>query len=539
MLLSISLVAIASFLFQGHIASGDIIDTGYAKYLGNRTLPNTVAYLGVPYAEPPLGERRFRAPLPLNTTRIAQTANGAAIDARSYPDFCIQGTIGLEGDAGGAGSENCLKVNIYTPVGARRGSNLPVLVYIHGGGYIFGNPRNWPFDHWVQQSPNVVIVSVYYRLSSFGFMSVPEFSDSTIGDFNAGFQDQIQALRWVKEHIASFGGNPNKVTINGESAGGSSVELHLVANTGEKLFTGAIAQSVFRTPLPTPEEQQPLFQFYAEQAGCGTGSTVTQLSCLRRASVSALARAQDGAMPPAFTGPYRTFHPVIDGKLFTNYPTQSVNAGKFAQVPLMVGATTNETLTGGADLPSAWRNYCPSITTADIDALLALYPSSAFSTAALQMETASGDLSVRCGRTILAAAFSKHTNAWTYRYNQRNPTGGGAGVGHAAENWMMFLGSNTGVNGSATFTPLKPVEASFASELIAYWLSFVRAGNPNTFKLPRSPIWPSYSVTNRNRIVLQQDLAGTTTHSGSILEREVDPETQRCTVIGSQPSQEN
>lgn len=87
-------------------------------------------------------------------------------------------------------------------------------------------------------------------------MSVPEFSDSAMGDFNAGFQDQLQALRWVKQHIASFGGNPNKVTINGESAGGSSVELHLVANTGEKLFSGAIAQSVYRTPLPTPEEQK-------------------------------------------------------------------------------------------------------------------------------------------------------------------------------------------------------------------------------------------------------------------------------------------
>jgi carboxylesterase type B len=99
-------------------------------------------------------------------------------------------------------------------------------------------------------------VSVYYRLSSFGFLSIPEFSDSALGDHNAGFQDQIQALKWVKQNIASFGGNPNKVTINGESAGGSSVELHLVANTGEKLFSGAIAQSVFRAPLPTPEEQK-------------------------------------------------------------------------------------------------------------------------------------------------------------------------------------------------------------------------------------------------------------------------------------------
>lgn len=154
----------------------------------------------------------------------------------------------------------------YTPL-------VPVLVYIHGGGtstqnlpclfltcfstgYIYGNPANWPFDHWINQSPNVVVVSVYYRLSSFGFLATPAFSSSANGDLNAGFLDQIQALKWVQANIASFGGDPKRVTINGESAGGSSVELHLVANEGEKLFSAAIAQSVYRTPLPTPAQQE-------------------------------------------------------------------------------------------------------------------------------------------------------------------------------------------------------------------------------------------------------------------------------------------
>ena len=93
---------------------------------------------------------------------------------------------------------------------------------------------------------NVVVVSIYYRLSSFSFLAIPAFGDATIGDLNAGFLDQIEALRWVKENIVSFGGDPNKVTINGESAGGSSVELHLVAKNVEGLFHRAIAQSVYR-----------------------------------------------------------------------------------------------------------------------------------------------------------------------------------------------------------------------------------------------------------------------------------------------------
>ena len=126
-----------------------------------------------------------------------------------------------------------------------------------GGGYVFGNPANWPFEHWIQQSPNVVIVSIYYRLDSFGFLSTPGLEDGKLGDLNVGFLDQIEALRWVQKYINRFGGDPSKVTINGQSAGGSSVELHLIASTGkENLFSGGIGQSVTRTPVPTAKQQQ-------------------------------------------------------------------------------------------------------------------------------------------------------------------------------------------------------------------------------------------------------------------------------------------
>jgi carboxylesterase type B len=122
---------------------------------------------------------------------------------------------------------------------------------------VFGNPVNWPFDHWVHQVPEVVVVSVYYRLDSLGFLTHPAFATNPeLGDLNAGFLDQIEALKWVQKHVSAFGGDPTQVTINGESAGGSSVELHLVAPQSGGLFSKAIAQSVFRTPLPTPEQQE-------------------------------------------------------------------------------------------------------------------------------------------------------------------------------------------------------------------------------------------------------------------------------------------
>ncbi|KDQ50936.1 hypothetical protein JAAARDRAFT_141079 [Jaapia argillacea MUCL 33604] len=518
-------------------SSGSIVNVGYASYQGNQSYANTVAYLGIPYAEPPLGDLRFRAPLPLNTSRIAQLANGQVVDATKYPNFCVQGTTG-GGDAGGAGSEDCLNINIYAPYGATNTSNLPVLVYIHGGGYVYGNPANWPFDAWINQSPNVVIVSVYYRLDSFGFLSTPEFvTDSTLGDLNVGFQDQVQSLKWIKQYISAFGGDPSQVTINGESAGGSSIELHLVANEGESLFSAAIAQSVYRAPVSLPEQSQPLFQYYAQQAGCGSASEPTiasQMTCLRNASISALARAQD-ASNYNFTGPYKNFIPVVDGKLITQYPTLSILQGKFAHVPLIVGAVSNETLAGGTNISAALQAFFPSLTSADLADFMAAYPSTEFSSTNEWQRVATGEPSVRCARTIMGLAFSSFAPTWTYRYNQRNPTQSPTdlAVEHASENWMMFRGTNTGYNGTTTFTPQTPVELAFASELIAYWLSFTRSHDPNTFKLAMSPNWTAYGVGERVRMVLQQDPQNSTDVSGSFVESEPDLETARCSLVAT------
>lgn len=167
--------------------------------------------------------------------------------------------------------------------------------------------------------PEVVVVSVYYRLASFGFLSHPAFTTNPeLGDLNAGFLDQTEALHWVQKYISAFGGDPDQVTINGGSAGGSSVELHLVAPQNEGLFTQAIAQSVYRAALQSPEQAQvcalvvllriifevtvltrlyqAVFDLYAMTAGCGSGSISEQMSCLRNASISALAAGQDAVM---------------------------------------------------------------------------------------------------------------------------------------------------------------------------------------------------------------------------------------------------
>ena len=121
--------------------------------------------------------------------------------------------------------------------------------------FILGSPVTTPFDHWIQQSPNIVAVAVYYRLDSFGFLPFPT-TNSSIADHNAGLLDQTEALRWVQRHIDSFGGDPGHVTLNGQSAGGASVEYHLIFPRNDELFPAAIPQSVYRVPFRTVDEQQ-------------------------------------------------------------------------------------------------------------------------------------------------------------------------------------------------------------------------------------------------------------------------------------------
>lgn len=170
-----------------------------------------------------------------------------------------------------------------------------MLFYIHGGAYLFGNPATLPYDPWVHQSQEVVIVSVYYRLAAFGFLSHPDFASEAIADNNVGFLDHVQALKWVKSYIYYFGGDPDRLTITGQSAGGASVLLHMVS-TGEKVFKQAISQSLYRTPMPTLNQQKGVFDDFAAKAGCATGTTATTVACLRQASVSTLAIAQDAAI---------------------------------------------------------------------------------------------------------------------------------------------------------------------------------------------------------------------------------------------------
>lgn len=526
-------------------AQPPVIETEGTIYKGTFLRNNTVAtFYGVPYAEPPVGDRRFRAPVPI---KRRHGPGKTVVDASKEPNFCIQSLYGPTATVhGGAGSEDCLHLNIYVPPRVLRSrpssAKLPTLVYIHGGAFKAGNPLAWPFDHWVEQFPDVVVVSVYYRLGIFGFLSAPNAKGAL--DYNAGFLDQLAALKWVKENIANFGGDPQKITINGQSAGGLSMELHLVANGGKQtLFQQVIGQSMWRIPLMQISETQAPFDFIMGEAGCNIAgySNVQKIDCYRGKDIPTLMRSSENAM---IKNSSWTPYPVIDGTILPGRPTQLINQGKFSKVPVLVGATTDENFFFTSSLQTDFNMWWPAMT--NLSAIQQVYPSSDFANETIRAQTANGETMFRCPREHVAEAqTAAGKSAYAYRFDSMNPTQQGPPlVGHSAENWWMFRGVNTVENGTYAFTPFNSTsQSTFAKELLAYWVSFVRSGDPNVHRLEGSPIWPKWengyvggssASPKGKRMVLKE---GSTTgyrgkyQSGSRAEQEPAKELSRCHAV--------
>ncbi|EJU02700.1 alpha/beta-hydrolase [Dacryopinax primogenitus] len=472
----------------GLLAARHIADVGYARYLGKQTASNTVAYLGIPYAAPPLGALRFRKPVPVDTTRVSS----ALVDVTQYPDFCVQGYAPwvAPDDRGGAGSEDCLKVNVYTPVCARRGDALPVLVYIHGGGFSNGNPRNWPFDQWVNDCPKFIAVHVYYRLTAFGFLAAP----TSALDLNVGLHDQRAALRWARSHISAFGDDPDRVTIMGQSAGGASVWLQMLADhaTGEQLFHGVIGQTVSRSGTRRPERKEAAFRTLAAKADCTRDSLDESVECLRAASISVMVRAADDMIKE---------HTTNDG--------------------------------GGKEpLRKSLKSRFPHMTESELDTYERLYPERDPNRAG----NALGEVGLRCSTYLLGMSLDM---VYAYRWYQPTPPLRlPADVWHSSDNWMMFEGTSTGSNGTTVFHQLSNEQRDFFHEMLAYFTSFVRSGNPNTYKLERSPGWPLYT-DSWNRQVLQhqlnevpeEDASGEDTTTAVWQEEVTTEEQERCAAL--------
>ncbi|EIW83611.1 alpha beta-hydrolase [Coniophora puteana RWD-64-598 SS2] len=363
-LLSLAVVALGQ-------SQSPAIDLGYATYEGTtNTTTGVTSFYGIRYAAPPTGEFRFGAPQPpAHVSGIQQATN--------EPNSCYQATNGhmpsspyarSQGSTSALGkraepvySEDCLFLNVFTPVNlsTTATSGLPVVVFIHGGGYtvcsyVAGSVYTQHGENLVADADNdVVMVGIQYRLGIFGFLSGNEVVEGG-GALNAGLLDQTFALQWVQDHISKFGGDASKVTIWGQSAGAGSVFQHIIANGGNTqppLFRAAMTSSTFFPSQYWYNGTIPETVYQAIVNGTGCSTSVSSFACLRSASVDILEQLNNQTNNDAFYGVYTTV-PVVDGKLIVEPPIETLAKGHVnGEVLLSVTNSDEGALFVNADVP--------------------------------------------------------------------------------------------------------------------------------------------------------------------------------------------
>ncbi|NJC39810.1 para-nitrobenzyl esterase [Brevundimonas alba] len=458
--------------------------TAPAGAVRGRVEGDILSFKGIPYAAPPVGQNRWRPPLP------AASWTGVK-DASVYGPACIQPTPGapnVYSDNLGATSEDCLTLNVWT--GSTHGK-APVIVWIHGGALVAGSSKERLYDGARLASEGVVVVSINYRLGVLGYLAHPDLSaESPAGiSGNYGLLDQIQALRWVQANIEAFGGDPDNVTIAGESAGGLSVMYLLASPLARDLFDKAIAQSAYM--ISTPELKTARFGApSAEGAGSALALRLQapSLRVLRGMDPQTLT---DQAAMSGF-GPFG----VVDGVVLPRQLVDVFDRGEQAQVPILAGFNSGEIRSlrilappapaSAADYERIIRERYGDLA----DEFLRLYPSSglAESILATTRDALYGWTSERLVRSQTAAGHP----SFLYLFDHGYPAADQAGLHgfHASELPYMF-GNLQRTPPRWPRIPAEPGEAALSDAMVDYWTSFARTGQPEAGGAPR---WSPYAA---------------------------------------------
>ncbi|CAN5296109.1 carboxylesterase/lipase family protein [soil metagenome] len=450
-------------------------------------------FKGIPYALPPVGLLRWRAPQQV-------PAWSGIRDATAFGHDCVQLPAPGQAEQAGPGmSEDCLYLNLWRPAGVRRGRRLPVMVWIHGGAYINGSASLSLYDGSALARQGVILVSINYRLGRLGFFAHPALTAANADSGalgNYALMDQIAALRWVQANVAGFGGDPANVTIFGQSAGGLSVATLMASPMATGLFARAIVMSGgarygAKGPVSVARAER-TGQALARQFGVD-GDDAKALDQLRSIPAERLAQSTSFAalFAPLPDGSMPAWGPVIDGHVLTGYFEDAMRAGAVARVSFMAGATTNDAAAPAEGDPFA--RFGP-----DADRARSLY--------ATDPADAPRAIAVEGGMvepTRLTVDLMQRQGIPAYFYRAGYVPAGKAsawvkGVPHGGEIALVFD------NLAALDNPSNPVSAAdraASAQMSRYFVNFAKTGNPNDAGLPD---WPAYEATRKSVMEFRQ-----------------------------------
>jgi para-nitrobenzyl esterase len=404
-------------------------------------------------------------------------------------------------------NENCLFLNVYTPNPVR--TNLPVMVWIHGGAFVAGEGSDFdPSASLVQQG--TIVVTINYRLGAFGFLALQSLSaeDRNGSSGNYGLLDQQFALQWVQDNIRAFGGNPNNVTIFGESAGGFSVCANLVSPDAKGLFQQAITESGPCTfPLPTLASVQQTDQSIAANLGCAQTVAAQQTACLRALSTQQILAAQ----PTGFNiggnaASILPFSPNVDGSVIPQAPATALVLGQFNHVPVMEGTNQNEgslfialgfDLTANGPLTAAqYPTAVEQLVGSQVDQqVLNEYPLRDFSSPDEALSAIFTDAGFSCQARAADQILAAQVPTFAYEFNDTNapmlflpPVSFPYGATHTDE--MQYLFQIGGLP-----SRLNANQTKLSAQMISYWAQFAQNGNPNSLATVH---WADYNAVTDN-----------------------------------------